>query len=149
MPGTTSPAFRTRRPGATKQRTSITTTTTTTAATSTTSSYGDEDDEDEETGDEEVLNQFGDVDKSEKYWSITCINRTFEENFKSVQKVNRNKSTIQVPIQVYKQDIAINMTAFWTESLDEQFKYNYEKDSEMFWQFFCSSNGLYRRYIQI
>jgi hypothetical protein len=81
----------------------------------------------------------------DSYWEIQCINRTYDENFKSVQKINRNESTIQVPIQVYKQDIAINMTAYWTEALDEQFKTNYDQDNELFWQYFCSSNGLYRR----
>lgn len=79
------------------------------------------------------------------YWDIQCINRTYDENYKSVQKINRNESTIQVPIQVYKQDIAINMTAYWTESLDELFKKNYDEDNDLFWQYFCSSNGLYRR----
>lgn len=38
------------------------------------------------------------------FWNITCINRTFDENFKNFPKgVNRNKSTIHVPINVYKQ----------------------------------------------
>lgn len=74
------------------------------------------------------------------------MNRTYDENFKSVQKVNRNKSTVQVPINVYKQDITINMTAAWSEALDEQFKRNYENDNELFWQYFCSTQGLFRRY---
>ena len=80
------------------------------------------------------------------YWDIPCINRTYDENFKSVQKINRNKSTVQVPINVYKQDIAINMTAYWTEALDDMFKKNYDEDNDNFWQYFCSSQGLFRRY---
>ena len=81
------------------------------------------------------------------FWNITCINRTFDENFKNFPKgVNRNKSTIHVPINVYKQDITINMTAYWTEALNKQFKDNYDKDNELFWQYFCSSHGLLRRY---
>ena len=51
-----------------------------------------------------------------------------------------------MPTNVYKQDITINMTAYWTEALNEQFKQNYDNDNELFWQYFCSSNGLFRRY---
>ncbi len=81
------------------------------------------------------------------FWNISCINRTFDENFKNFPKgVNRNKSTIHVPINVYKQDININMTAYWSEALDAQFKKNYDGDNELFWQYFCSSHGLLRRY---
>jgi hypothetical protein len=74
------------------------------------------------------------------------MNRSYDENFKQVQKINRNKSAVQVPINVYKQDMAINMTAYWTEDLDEHFKKNYDEDNELFWQYFCSTQGLFRRY---
>ena len=85
-------------------------------------------------------------DKS-PFWNVSCINRTFDENFKNFQKgVNRNVSTVHVPINVYKQDIEINMTAYWTEQLNDQFRRNYDSDNELFWQYFCSSNGLFRRY---
>ncbi len=85
-------------------------------------------------------------DKS-PFWNVTCINRTFDENFKNFQKgVNRNISTVHIPINVYKQHIEINMTAYWTESLNDQFKKNYDSDNELFWQYFCSSNGMFRRY---
>ena len=82
------------------------------------------------------------------FWDIECINRTYDENFRSaqIQKVNRNISTIQTPINIFKQDLAINMTAYWSQALDEQFKANYAKDQELFWQYFCSSLGLFRRY---
>jgi voltage-dependent calcium channel alpha-2/delta-3 len=40
----------------------------------------------------------------------------------------------------------INMTAYWTEDLDKAFKTNYDLDNELYWQYFCSSNGLYRLY---
>jgi hypothetical protein len=85
-------------------------------------------------------------DKS-PYWNVTCINRTFDENFKNFQKgVNRNVSTMHVPTNVYKQDLMINMTAYWTEAVNEQFRKNYDSDNELFWQYFCSSQGLFRRY---
>ena len=62
------------------------------------------------------------------FWNITCMNRSFDENFKNFPKgVNRNKSTVHVPINVYKQDMIINMTAYWTEALDQQFKKNYDE----------------------
>jgi hypothetical protein len=81
------------------------------------------------------------------YWNISCINRTFDENYKNFKKgVNRNQSTIHVPTNVYKQDLIINMTAYWTRTLNEEFKKNYDNDNEMFWQYFCSSTGLYRLY---
>ncbi len=52
-----------------------------------------------------------------------------------------------MPTNVYKQDLEINMTAYWSESsLDEEFQKNYDEDSELFWQYFCSSNGMFRRY---
>ena len=108
------------------------------------------DDEDDETNEEEEGESRGSEFKAdeynENYWDIPCINRTQDENFKSVQRINRNRSTVQVPINVFKQDIAINMTAYWTEALDEQFKRNYDADNELFWQYFCSTQGLFRRY---
>ncbi|CAF0767770.1 unnamed protein product [Brachionus calyciflorus] len=88
-----------------------------------------------------------DLNDKYPYWNISCINRTFDENFKNFQKgVNRNQSTLHVPTNVFKQDLDINMTAYWTENLDELFKTNYDQDNELFWQYFCSSNGLFRRY---
>ena len=40
----------------------------------------------------------------------------------------------------------INITAYWTETLNDQFRKNYDEDNELFWQYFCSSHGLLRRY---
>jgi voltage-dependent calcium channel alpha-2/delta-3 len=104
--------------------------------------YEDGDGDDDEDASED--DQFDDLKGD--YWDVPCMNRTYDENFKSVQKINRNKSAVQVPINVYKQGMAINMTADWTESLDEQFKKNYDEDNELFWQYFCSTQGLFRRY---
>jgi len=132
-------------------KTTTTTTTTTTSTTSTEASVSnDEDDEDDDYDDEE-----GEDDESqnpeedsyeEVYWDVECINRTTDENFKSVQKVNKKQATIQVPTNVYKQDMEINMTAYWSDTLDDIFRENYEQDNELFWQYFCSSNGMFRRY---
>ena len=81
------------------------------------------------------------------YWNVTCINRTFDENFKNFKYgVNRNLSTVHVPTNVFKQQMTVNMTAYWTEALNDQFKKNYDSDNELFWQYFCSSHGLFRRY---
>ena len=60
--------------------------------------------------------------------------------------MNTNISTIQVPTNVYKQHIAINMTAYWSDALNEQFRTNQVADKSLFWQYFCSSEGLFRRY---
>lgn len=100
--------------------------------------YQDDDYDEEEEDDEESFDEI--------YWDIECINRTYDENFKSIQKVNRHISTVQVPTNIFKQELSVNMTAYWTEKLDYQFKLNYENDSELYWQYFCSSNGMFRRY---
>ncbi|RNA36114.1 Voltage-dependent calcium channel subunit alpha-2 delta-4 [Brachionus plicatilis] len=106
----------------------------------------DEEEEEEYNMEDELDDEMDNYDLNDEYWDVECINRTYDENFKSVQKINKNESTIQVPINVYKQEIAMNMTAYWTEALDTQFKQNYNQDSDLFWQYFCSSNGLFRRY---
>ena len=105
-----------------------------------------DEDSTDESEEDNAKSEFQEDEFDENYWDIPCINRTYDENFKSVQRINRNRSTLQVPINVFKQDIAINMTAFWTELLDEQFKKNYDNDNELFWQYFCSTQGLFRRY---
>ena len=118
-----------------------------TYSTMTTISILNDEDEDDFYDDEDDLeDEMDNYDLNDEYWDVQCINRTYDENFKSVQKINRNESTIQVPINVYKQEIAMNMTAYWTEALDNQFKKNYDQDEDLFWQYFCSSNGLFRRY---
>lgn len=140
-----------RRPNVSRQRRpNMTTTrpTATAAATTTTSYYDDEFEErtDIEAYDNDFLEYEMALGKS-PYWNISCMNRSFDENFKNFQKgVNRNHSVIHVPTNVYKQDLDINMTAYWTEALDEQFRRNYDNDQELFWQYFCASNGLFRRY---
>jgi len=98
--------------------------------------YEEEEDDDED--DDELYDEI--------YWDIDCINRTQNENFKTIQKVNPNRSTIQVPTNIYKQELSINMTAYWSEELDAQFKVNYDNDNELYWQYFCSSNGMFRQY---
>jgi hypothetical protein len=60
--------------------------------------------------------------------------------------VNRNQSTVHVPTNVYKQHIAINTTAYWSKALDQKFRDNSDVDSDLFWQYFCSTEGLFRRY---
>jgi hypothetical protein len=123
------------------------TTTSSTTTQSTSLMYDDSDERtDFEAYDDYTMSLEFQIEKS-PFWNITCINRTFDENFKNLQKgVNRNQSTVHVPTNVFKQDITINMTAYWTEALNEQFKINYDNDNELFWQYFCSSNGLFRRY---
>lgn len=81
------------------------------------------------------------------YWDVECINRTFDENFITINtKMNTNYSATHIPVNVFKQSMAINMTAYWSEKLNEQFKLNYQRDPDLTWQYFCSSTGLFRRY---
>ena len=57
------------------------------------------------------------------YWDVACLNRTFDENFKTLgTKMNTNHSTMHIPVNVFKQSMAINMTAFWSEQLNGQFQ---------------------------
>ena len=108
----------------------------------------DEDDiKDIESSNDYIYQYYDYMGGESPYWNVSCINRTFDETFRMVPKgVNRNLSTIHVPTNVYKKESAINMIAYWTEALNEQFKKNYDEDPEIFWQYFCSSNGLFRRY---
>lgn len=42
--------------------------------------------------------------------------------------------------------MAINMTAYWTKSLNQEFISNIRKNHNLDWQYFCSTVGLYRQY---
>jgi hypothetical protein len=42
--------------------------------------------------------------------------------------------------------MAINMTAYWTKSLNQQFILNSQSTGDLDWQYFCSTIGLYRQY---
>ena len=132
----------------TKKTTKLTTTTTTTQAPSLIELLDESEGQISEEEEEDAPNDFELFEGD--YWDVPCMNRSFDENFKTAKNistfVNRNYSTLQVPINVYKQEMIINMTAYWTEKLNEQFKKNYDMDNELFWQYFCSSLGLYRRY---
>ena len=106
-----------------------------------------DDDYDEDLDDDDGISEMDYEDSFAKtYWDIPCINRSSDDNFKSVKQINSKKSNVQVPVNVYKQDMAINMTAYWTEELDKEFSKNYDNDNELFWQYFCSTQGLFRRY---
>jgi len=83
-----------------------------------------------------------------EFWPVEqCLNRTFDENFKYIRtKMNVNFSTIHIPVNVFKQSMEINMTAYWSEKMNEQFIENYRTDPGLSWQYFCSSTGLFRQY---
>ncbi len=131
-----------------KTKAPLTTVTKTTTIETTTKSIDDNDyNYDDELEDDESISEMDYADSFAKnYWDIQCINRSGDDNFKSVKQINSKKSNVQVPVNVYKQDIAINMTAYWTEELDKEFSKNYDTDNELFWQYFCSTQGLFRRY---
>ena len=131
-----------------KTKAPTTTATKTTTIETTTKSDNDNDyNYDDDLEDEDSISEMDYADSFAKsYWDIQCINRSGDDNFKSVKQINSKKSNVQVPVNVYKQDIAINMTAYWTEELDKEFSKNYDNDNELFWQYFCSTQGLFRRY---
>jgi hypothetical protein len=131
----------------TKKGTTSRTTSTTAASTTTLSLIDDDQEERQDFNTYDYYTIMDTYQDKPKFWNISCVNRTFDENFKVFPKgVNRNMSTVQVPTNVYNQELAINLTAYWTEALNEQFKKNYDEDNELFWQYFCSSHGLFRRY---
>ena len=90
------------------------------------------------------------IDENLKYkmkdTNLTCLNRSVEEYFPQHLKVNRNNSTLHIPVNVFNRDREILHTARWSEALDEIFKENLNNDKELFWQYFCSAHGLFRRY---
>lgn len=103
--------------------------------------------------DYEEYDQESDIDLDteflmEGYWEVEkCLNRSYDENFKSINtKMARNYSAMHIPVNVFKQSMEINMTAFWSQNLNKQFIENYNTDTDLTWQYFCSSTGLFRRY---
>ncbi|XP_015790975.1 voltage-dependent calcium channel subunit alpha-2/delta-3 isoform X2 [Tetranychus urticae] len=54
------------------------------------------------------------------------------------------KSAVHIPTNVFEDKQDLKEAIKWSEKLDAQFDYNHVNDSEVNWQFFCSSKGFLR-----
>jgi hypothetical protein len=97
-------------------------------------------------GDIDVEDQAAIEKKMIPHKNLSCLTRESEEFFPQHLKVNRTYSTLHIPTNVFDRDREILRTARWSELLDEQFQYNLNRDKELFWQYFCSAHGLFRRF---
>lgn len=58
--------------------------------------------------------------------------------------VNVKKSAVHIPTNVFEDKQDLKEAIKWSEKLDTQFGNNHVNDSEVNWQFFCSSKGFLR-----
>ncbi|XP_038053875.1 voltage-dependent calcium channel subunit alpha-2/delta-2-like isoform X3 [Patiria miniata] len=72
------------------------------------------------------------------------LNLTYLDNFKS--EVNTNYSAVQIPTDIWVGDNKILNGIEATNSIDEVFRENYQKDPQLLWQYFGSADGFYRSY---
>ncbi|CAG5123052.1 unnamed protein product, partial [Candidula unifasciata] len=60
--------------------------------------------------------------------------------------LNTNISSIHVPTNIYDKSMTILNGIHWTTNLTQQFVDNNDEDSSLRWQYFCSSDGIFRIY---
>ncbi|XP_022109124.1 voltage-dependent calcium channel subunit alpha-2/delta-1-like isoform X3 [Acanthaster planci] len=72
------------------------------------------------------------------------LNLTYSDTFKS--QVNVNHSAVQIPTDIWVGDKTILNGINATNSIDEVFRENYQKDPQLLWQYFGSADGFYRSY---
>ncbi|XP_068718812.1 voltage-dependent calcium channel subunit alpha-2/delta-4-like isoform X2 [Montipora capricornis] len=60
--------------------------------------------------------------------------------------INKNNSVVHIPTDVYSGGIKIQNTITWTKKLNPYFKENDRDDPSLLWQYFGSSDGVYRVY---
>ena len=65
------------------------------------------------------------------------------ELFKGIS-VNFEESAIHVPVNVYEEQPALKKQIKWSMSLKDVFRNNKALDPDIYWQYFCSSNGFMR-----
>ena len=84
-----------------------------------------------------------------KVKSISTDNKTLivYPNFSTSIKVNVSNSYVQVPTNVYEDDPSVLNSVKMTEKLDEVFKYNYNEDPSLLWQYYGDAlNGAFRSF---
>ncbi|XP_073254137.1 voltage-dependent calcium channel subunit alpha-2/delta-1-like isoform X2 [Porites lutea] len=71
---------------------------------------------------------------------------TIDEKFSTEIEINKNSSVVHIPTDVFKGGVKIRNTIKWTSGLDPYFKENDREDPTLLWQYFGSSDGVYRVY---
>ncbi|PFX31255.1 Voltage-dependent calcium channel subunit alpha-2/delta-1 [Stylophora pistillata] len=71
-----------------------------------------------------------------------------DPKFSDKVAINKSSSVVHIPTDVYEGGVKILNTINWTDGLDKYFKENEQKDHTLLWQYFGSSDGVYRVYIQ-
>lgn len=71
---------------------------------------------------------------------------TIDEKFSTEIEINKNSSVVHIPTDVFKGGVKIRNTIKWTSGLDPYFKENDREDPTLLWQYFGSSDGVYRIY---
>lgn len=69
-----------------------------------------------------------------------------DPNFSQSIKINKNGSVVHIPTDVYSGGRKILNTIAWTNGLDPVFKDNDKDNPSLLWQYFGSSDGVYRVY---
>lgn len=69
-----------------------------------------------------------------------------DPKFSQSVKINKNGSVVHIPTDVYSGGRKILNTIAWTNGLDPVFKDNDKDNSSLLWQYFGSSDGVYRVY---
>uniref|UniRef100_A0A8C4WRS2 Calcium voltage-gated channel auxiliary subunit alpha2delta 2 n=1 Tax=Eptatretus burgeri TaxID=7764 RepID=A0A8C4WRS2_EPTBU len=72
------------------------------------------------------------------------VERTYELDPVFGTYVDKNRSTVQIPTDIYKGSAIMVNERNWTAGLDETFKRNKEEDPTLLWQVFGSVTGLLR-----
>ncbi|RWS25419.1 voltage-dependent calcium channel subunit alpha-2/delta-3-like protein [Leptotrombidium deliense] len=60
--------------------------------------------------------------------------------------VSLNYSAVHIPVNVFSENPTVMNSIKWSESLLPVFKKNKNKDSDLYWQYFCSNDGFLRIY---
>ncbi|KAM7441152.1 Voltage-dependent calcium channel subunit alpha-2/delta-1 [Porites harrisoni] len=71
---------------------------------------------------------------------------TIDETFSTEINISKNSSVVHIPTDVFKGGVKIRNTIKWTSGLDPYFKENDREDPTLLWQYFGSSDGVYRIY---
>lgn len=69
-----------------------------------------------------------------------------DPKFSDKVAINKSSSVVHIPTDVYSRGVKILNTINWTDGLNKYFKENEQKDPSLLWQYFGSSDGVYRVY---
>lgn len=87
--------------------------------------------------------------KKVDYWNTKELPEdhfAIDPKFSQSIKINKNGSVVHIPTDVYSGGRKILNTIAWTNELDPVFKDNDKDNPSLLWQYFGSSDGVYRVY---